>query len=230
MAFYGKLFLFCRAVVRLVLPRYQVIHPERAEEPAVYLCRHSDLQGIFMTLPWLPVPVRLWGLHVFGEPKACYEHFRDVTFTRRYGWPRWKATVLAKLASWGLPPLYKSAGVIPVYRGSGQAIKTFRMSLDALMRGESLLIFPDKDYTSTDSEVSELYEGFLRLDRFYYRRTGEHIPFIALYGDRVRRTLTIHPPLRLKTGSEAEMAEMIQTLRKLLSGPAPGDLAGQLAE
>lgn len=227
---YGKLFLFCRWVVRLFMPTYRVVHPERLEEPAVYLCKHSDLQGIFTTIPWLPVPVRVWGLHVFCEVQTCYRHFRDITFSSRYGWPRWKAVLAARAASLGLPLLCRSARVIPVYRGSGQAIKTFRVSVEALVQGESLLIFPDKDYASQDSEVSDLYEGFLALDRFYYRRTKKHIPFIPLSANRTERTLTVHQPLRFQNVSDkAEMAEMVRILKERLSG-IPGETCAGLAE
>jgi len=222
MGFYGKLFLLCRSVVRLVFPRFLLVHPERLTAPAVYLCRHSDMQGIIMTMLWLPIPVHIWGLHVFGEREACFRHLRDFTFSARYGWPRWWATVTAWLASYGLSALYRSARVIPVYRGSAQVISTFRMSTEALKRGESLLIFPDKDYASRGAEVSELYEGFLRIDRFYHRSTGEHIPFIALYGDREAHTLTVHEPLQF-TGEgdrDAETAEMIRLLQHRLGGHA----------
>src|SRR5690606_36725083 len=122
-------------------------------------------------------------------------HLRDVTFGARYGWPRWKATVLAWHASFGLAALYRSAGCSPVYRGSAQIITTFRESTEALKRGESLLIFPDKDYASTDSEVSELYEGLLSHDRFYYRATRRLVPFVLLYVGRRARTVTVCEPL-----------------------------------
>ncbi len=220
MSFYGKLFRFCRAVLRPLAPRYTIVHPERLVEPAVYLCRHADIYGIVLNLLWLPVPVRTWGLHQFRDREACYRHLRDITFGARYGWPRWKATSLAWLAAIGLSALYRSAGCIPVYRGSAQIITTFRESTAALKRGESLLIFPDKDYASTDSEVSELYEGFLSVDRFYHRATGKHIPFVPLYIDREARTITVCEPLTF-TGDrnrKAQTAELIQILQERLSG------------
>lgn len=220
MPFYGKLFLFSRAVLRLLSRRYRLVHSERLEQPAVYLCRHSDMHGILLTLLWLPIPVHTWGLHQFGDSELTYRHLRDVTFGARYGWPRWWATATARLASYGLAALYRSARAIPVYRGSAQVIKTFRMSTDALKRGESLLIFPDKDYASTEEPVSELYEGFLRIDRFYHRSTGKHIPFIALHGDRAQRTLTVHEPLRFSDEGDrrAQVSEMLQLLQERLSG------------
>lgn len=220
MPFYGKLFLFCRAVLRRLSPRYTLVHPERLLEPAVYLCRHADIHGIVLNLLWLPVPVRTWGLHQFGDRGACYRHLRDITFGARYGWPRWKATALAWPASIGLSALYRSAGCIPVYRGSSQIIRTFRESTEALKRGESLLIFPDKDYASTDNEVSELYEGFLSIDRFYHRATGRHIPFVPLYIDRQARTIRVCEPLFFSDGRDrkAQTAELIRTLQERLGG------------
>lgn len=220
MPFYGKLFLFCRAVVRAFMPRYRVLHTERIKEPAVYLCRHSDLQGILMTVPWLPVRVRIWALAVFCDVEASYRHLREITFIGRYRWPRWFATAAARLASYGLAALLHSGRVIPVFRGSPRIRQTFRLSTDALKRGESLLIFPDKDYVEADSDVSDLYKGFLRLDVLYHRATGQHIPFIPLYGDRRRHTLTVYEPLRFSNSAEdeAETSRMLSLLKARLSG------------
>jgi len=217
---YGRLVRFCRAVLRLFTARYRVVHPERLVAPAVYLCRHADIYGVVLNLVWLPVPVRTWGLHVFGDRRACNEHLRDITFGARYGWPRWKATVLAWLASYGLSALYRSARAIPVYRGSAQVLKTFRESTTALKQGERLLIFPDRDYASTDDEVSELYEGFLSIDRFYHRATGSHIPFVPLYINRADRTITVCEPVTFADDRErkAQTAELIRLLQARLSG------------
>ncbi|MBP2016843.1 hypothetical protein J2Z79_000216 [Symbiobacterium terraclitae] len=211
---------FCQAVLRRFTPRYRVVHPERLVAPGVYLCRHADIYGIVLNLLWLPVPVRTWGLHVFGDRRACCEHLREITFGARYGWPRWKATVLAWLASYGLTALYRSARVIPVYRGSAQVLKTFRESTAALKQGERLLIFPDRDYASTDAEVSELYDGFLSIDRFYHKATGRHIPFVPLYIDRAARTITVCEPVTFADDRDrkAQTAELIGLLQQRLGG------------
>lgn len=220
MPFYGRLFLFCRGVIRAFMPHYRVLHTERIEEPAVYLCRHSDLQGILMTLPWLPVPVRTWALAVFCDVEASYRHLREITFIGRYHWPRWFATAAARLASYGLAALLRSGRVIPVYRGSPRIRQTFRLSIDALKRGESLLIFPDKNYVEAKSDVSDLYRGFLKLDALYHRTTGQHIPIIPLYGDRRQHTLTVYEPLRFSgsANDEAETKRILGILKDRLSG------------
>lgn len=130
----------------------------------------------------------------------------------------------AGVASYGLAALYRSARVIPVYRGSPKIRKTFRLSLDALKRGKNLLIFPDRDYAESESDVADLYKGFLRLDLYYHRRTGQHIPFIPLYGDRRQRTLTVCEALRFtsSTDDEGETARMISLLKDRLSGHGDG--------
>lgn len=217
---YGWLVRFCQAVLRLLTPRYRVVHPERLVAPGVYLCKHADIYGILLNLLWLPVPVRIWGLHVFGDREACYQHLREITFGARYGWPRWKATVSAWLASYGLAALYRSARVIPVYRGSAQVLKTFRESTEVLKQGERVLIFPDRDYASTGGEVSELYEGFLSIDRFYHRATGRHIPFVPLYIDRAARTITACKPLAFADDRDrkAQTGELIRVLQERLGG------------
>ncbi len=52
-----------------------------------------------------------------------------------------------------LPALMRSGRTIPVYRNSMQIIRTYQKSIAALKQGESLLIFPDRDYASHDPET-----------------------------------------------------------------------------
>ena len=53
----------------------------------------------------------------------------------------------------------------------------------------SVLIFPDIDYASDDSEVGRIYEGFLNLEKYYNRKTGEHIDFVPLYANQATKEI-----------------------------------------
>ncbi|MEA4889509.1 MAG: hypothetical protein VB070_08620 [Clostridiaceae bacterium] len=223
MKFYGVLYRFCRCVIRLVRPTYRVDHQERLIEPAVYLCRHYNTHGVFMTMPWLNMPIHPWSLHVYHDKILCYRQMMDYTLTKRFGWPNWKAGLTARAASSFLPRLMRSARAIPVYRGSMKILHTYHASLAALLNSESLLIFPDRDYTSQERNMGDMYEGFLAIDRLYFRQSGRHIPFVTLYADPQTHILHVGEPILFSGNSRdpGERAVVYQAIKRQLSGLPP---------
>ncbi|NLG25938.1 MAG: glycerol acyltransferase, partial [Clostridiales bacterium] len=175
-------------------------NPSEFIQPAVYVCRHHNVKGPILSLAYLPIAVRPWVYHVFMQRASCYRHCADYTFSKRFGWHRASARAVAWVIAPAFARLLRSAGGIPVHRGSAHLMGTFRLSADALARGESLLVFPDVDYTSQVGDTGALYEGFLLLDRMYHKRTGGHIAFVPLHISDARRALYLGEPARFDDG------------------------------
>jgi hypothetical protein len=77
-----------------------------------------------------------------------------------------------------------------VYRGGSDSLVTFRKTLHYLEEGENVILFPDVEYTAGSDEASEIYSGFLYIDKLYYKKHGEHLDFIVLNLDDERKTIT----------------------------------------
>ncbi len=193
---YGLFFRGIRAIARVILPRYTFEKKVRSDEPTVFVAHHQNMIGPISLLVWLKHYLRTWVLSVFTTQKACYDHYLNFTFTKRYGWPRSIAKLIAWPASYLIPWLVKSARAIPVYRGSRKILETFERSVEALKNGEDLLIFPDIDYSSDSTETSEIYEGFLHLEKYYFRKTGEHVTFVPVVVDRQMKKVRSGDPIR----------------------------------
>ena len=164
-------------------------------EPVVFVSRHRNLRGPIFTLLHLPREVRPWAYSVFCDSKSCYEHYMKFTFGERLAWNPLLAKTLARLLSFVVPRLISSMGGIPVYRKSVQVKKTFSQSLEALRRKESLIIYPDIDYTSTSNEPGAIYSGFLLIGRMYRKSTGKDLSFVPLDVDMKRRALLMGKPV-----------------------------------
>jgi len=199
--FQGKFFFLIKTILRMI-KKYRYAVPDRSEfvEPAVYVCRHKDNDGPIISMVNLPLPLHPWAYHVWCNEAECYKQCMDYTFTVRYGWSEKKARFVAKLISKPFTLLIRSAGSIPVYRNSMKVRETFRDSVDAMKRGESLLIFPDIDYRAQDGDASKLYEGFLMLEQLYYKATGEHVRFIPIHLNEAKRKMTIDEPILFRDG------------------------------
>ena len=197
MEFQGPLYKFCRWLMRIIQGRFSVPASEDFIQPAVYICRHHNIKGPYLSMLHLPIAVHLWVLHVFLDKRQCYRHLVGYTFTKRYGWSKPRAAFLAWLASGAFSRLARSTGGIPVYRNSLRLRTTLAESADALARGENVLLFPDIDYTNTAADTGSLYEGFLMVDHFYQKKTGGHVPFVPLHVSESRKLLAIGEPVRI---------------------------------
>ena len=204
---YGKLFGFCRKLLRLYTHELTVVG-EVPKGPVVYVGHHQNLKGVLRVLAWFNQPTRLWMLKDFCDKEACFNQYYDYTFTTRMGWPKLPARILAGILSHIVPGIAKSLHAIPVYRNSIKDLKkTVQLSLSALENEENLLIFPDIDYASNEDQVGELYKGFVGLDALYFTKHKEHLKFVPLRVDRHLGELVIGEPISILEGENRRIGK-----------------------
>jgi len=217
--YYGPLFHFARWCVRQTLGKHTVYQQENLRSPAIYVSRHQNMHGPVHCMAFMPVPVHIWALHMFSDKEACLTHYRDFTFSRRFGWPRWLAAMVAYLVSVPVSSCMRSMGAIPVYRGQREVLKTFELSVDALMRGESLILFPDIVYDDTSGEAGDFYTGYLHLARTYRKKTGKELAVIPVYCTKKTRKLVIGEPVMFSAEApfRAEKERVAQAIHDSLN-------------
>lgn len=210
----GKLFYFSRFFVRLLVGRWNVCVSER-RKPAVYVCSHHNLLGPLAALCWLPVEARPWVLHVFLARETCERQYREYTYSKRFGMPKALAAAAARITSGYVSALMRSMSAIPVYRGSVRAGATFKETVAALQAGESVLIFPDVDYTDDSGGIGEVYDGFLLLERFWRKKSEQPLEFVPLRMDAASRRITEGRTIRFDRNAEwkSEMNRVREALR-----------------
>ena len=198
--YYGKLFYFCRWAVRLFNKKYTVAGAF-SSKPAIIIGHHQNLKGAVRVMMWLNINVHIWMLWVFCDRQECYRQYYGYTFTQRYGWNKLAAGLAAGLSSRFIPKLAASMRVIPVYRKSLKDIGiTVDESVKALCKNENLLIFPDVEYTSDADTMGDIYTGFIRLDRYYYKKTGRHVDFVPIRVDTQGRQISFGKPSSIRDG------------------------------
>ncbi|NGP45592.1 glycerol acyltransferase [Bacillaceae bacterium SIJ1] len=197
--FYGRFFKLIRALIRLMMPKYKV-YTRSHHQPVVYVGHHQNLWGPVMLMLWHPAPIHVWVYHVFCQRKSCFKQYVEYTWTKRVRLPKWLATILAYPLSYAISAFMHSMRAIPVYRGSRKIIQTFKQSAAALKQNRAIAIFPDIEYTSQSTEVGQMYEGFLHVDDYYVKETGEHVQFVPIHIDRAQRTIVEGEPIVLPNG------------------------------
>ena len=206
---YGPFLRFGRIVLRLGLKRLRIKGRENIVKPAIYIVHHQRFRGTLSVLAWFDIPVHVWMLAVLCDKDTCYSHGMDYTFTRRYHFPRWLAVIPSYLQAVVLAAVAKSGEFIPVYRKSERVMETFGISIEYLLKGENILIAPDKDYRSKSKETGEIYSGFLVLEEKYYRQTGEHLAFIPLHIDSKAGDLIVFEPIYFRDGEDFDKEKEI---------------------
>ena len=141
--------------------------------------------------------------------------FSGYTFSKRFGVPQPLANFLAAVVSGYVSTLMASTGAIPVYRGSVHIGATFRETTAALQAGDSILIFPDVDYTDDSDDIGAVYDGFLLINRFWHRVSDKPLDFVPLRLNHQTRRITAGAPVRFDPAADqkAEMVRVREALR-----------------
>lgn len=199
---YGLVYKSLRGFLRIVTPRFEVEPLPEYDDPVVFVSHHQNLKGPFYIHLWLTEEqfMRTWVFSNLYDQEDCYDHYVNYTFTDRFGLPEWLAKIIAYPASYYVSALMKSGRGIPVYRKSRKIIDTFKETAEAMRHGEDILIFPDVDYSSDEDEVSDIYQGFLNIEKYYYRNTQRHVNFVPLLAVEGSRRIVNGSPIRFEEG------------------------------
>lgn len=175
---------------------YKIFKPHKVvgkipDSPTVFIVHHQNMSGPVHAILTLPKHAHLWVLRVFFDRKECYDQYMNYTFTKRFGMPKFLASPLAFIISLAVPMVMHSFSAIPVYRNTRDILKTFQLSGDALLRGESLIISPDVNYDDDSRSMGEIYTGFLHLEKNYFAKTKKHLSFVPISYNTKEKTLFI---------------------------------------
>ncbi|NLB89997.1 MAG: 1-acyl-sn-glycerol-3-phosphate acyltransferase [Clostridiales bacterium] len=221
--------------------RHEVIGQENVpsgkDGQLIFISNHGSIYGPIATYLYLPFYVRPWSisdLMVSKKDAADYIYKYDISHWRwmpkklRYPFARY---IVAPLSLW----LFRSIEAIPVYRNKPRELmNTFRLSLQAMMAEDNLLIFPENPDAKSLGEpgyvkegAGELYTGFTMLASLLYNRTEKIVEFVPIYASREHRTITIGKPvvydpenqptqekLRIAEALQKRMNEMAEDLGK----------------
>ena len=189
-------------------------HPLR--EPCVYVCRHLNMHGPFTTLKWIPTELHPFVLNVFMDEKSAVKQFTEYTFSERRGRKPRRFSLCGTLLGNLAAKIVRSLQSVPVYRDSS-SIKTMRSAMHYLQNGDSLIVWPDVNYTDGYDKPCEIYQGFLYLGEVYHKKTGKELPFIPLYINDSDRIISAGVPLVINQYAQ-DCESAVRELKQALNG------------
>ena len=169
-----------------------------ASGPAVFVANHLGALGPIAIGGSLRYFLHTW-IHAdmldsrLAPDYLCHD-FVEPTLHVSPPFSHWLARGISKLHV----PLLCALGGIPVYHTPDGLHETLRQTLDLLVQGKFILIFPDDTDLPLDARYNmrPFKKGFARLGELYYERTRTILAFHPLAVHAETRTLRVGNPIR----------------------------------
>lgn len=169
-----------RKLASIFMPVFQIEGADNLPDgPAIVVGNHSQAYGPVAAELYFPREHYTWCISEMME-KECVADYAYTDF-----WSKKPALIrpFFRLFSYMLPTVseivFTNADTIPVYRDK-RIMKTFQLSCDSLKRGSAIVIFPE-EYTEYNNIVHKFQRGFVYVAKYYYRQTGNSVPFVPMY-------------------------------------------------
>ncbi|NOH01686.1 MAG: hypothetical protein HND47_06860 [Chloroflexi bacterium] len=165
--------------------------------PAVLVANHLAAWGPIAVISSVPRRLHSWVIADMMDAKRAPDYLRLDFVERQLHLKNplslWVANAISKLSV----PLLTSAGCIPVHSNFEEMLVPFHQSVDRLVEGGFILIFPEDPAQPLDPiyQMSPFKKGFVRLGEFYFQRTGRVLAFYPLAVHLVRREVQVGAPV-----------------------------------
>jgi hypothetical protein len=185
---------FWRWVLKVLVWRGRTLGRENLPQhgPALFLGNHSGTLGPIACVAAVDLRLYPWIVADMIDPQLCPAYlqmdFVEKDLKLKPPLSGWVARRLARM----VVPLLTGFGCVPVQRGVDfrQARATLEISLDLLLRGECLLVFPEKPAWEADpiTGIHRFSKGVLWLVELFYIHTGRPLRVIPF---------TVHPTRKI---------------------------------
>lgn len=189
------LFKIVRWLVWLFAPKFKVVGAENLPgEACVIVGNHSQMYGPIAAELYTPIKHDIWcsGEMMCRDEVAAYA-YKDF-WSNKPKATRWFYKILSHLIVPLSLLIFNNAHTIPVFHDS-RLRTTFRLSMERLQAGSSLVIFPEC-YTERNNIVHKFQEKFVDLARLYHKKTGIELSFVPMYLAPRLATIFYGKPIR----------------------------------
>lgn len=170
------------------------------ENPIVFLGNHAEIYGPIASALCFPVPVRFWVISkMMFNKQEVRAYLYENTFSKKTFLPVFIRKLLAWYLGWLSVNVMNALRAIPVYRDSPMKLRTtIRQSVDAMAKGENLMIFPEHPEGGKyiKGGIGELSPGFVMLAEAWWKKSGKKLRIMPVFANRKKRTFTFGEEIR----------------------------------
>ena len=156
--------------------------------PAILVANHLGALGPIASAACVPRRLYPWVVAEMMDANTAPSYLRldfvEKELHLRLPFSLWLAKILSKITV----SLLNSVGCVAVYPDADGLRITFERSLELLLIGQFLLVFPEDPRKPIDPQfrTSPFKKGFVRLGELYFQRTRRILRFypLAIHGER----------------------------------------------
>lgn len=183
-------------------------------QPVVYVCNHGFIYGPIAAIMNLPGTFRPWIDSRMLNHKQCSEVINTTFHNLLHRFSQRKRERVLRKTTDTVIKILNDFNPIPVVKGgSRQVMETLGQSLNALVDGCNLLIFPEHPRTAFDGNLvrehdeagrlRSFYSGFAHIGQMYFERTKQKLLFVPIYINRKRHSMSINPPVAYESSGDS---------------------------
>ncbi|MFI3228787.1 MAG: hypothetical protein R3Y23_01300 [Bacillota bacterium] len=212
---------FCTHILPAIDIKQQIAPNERGR---VLLCNHAREFAPLAFIKGYKRPFKMWATANLCERSRVPNHIMYSFFPNAGAVGRLLLRPLSYAVAPIFPAIMARLDVIPTYQNR-KAMQTFGQTVDALLAGYDIVIFPENEVESRYPEVNCLNGGFLRLAEMYYDECGLPLQYVPCYACKALKTVVVggaisfdhSKPIRKQfvPTKENVMAEIAQLARSL---------------
>ena len=193
--------LFQRLVLKLRLRGWgQAFRQLSSGEPLIVVSNHIGSYGPLSIISSLPLRAYPWVAHEVTElgnvARRLQREFTELELKLRPPASVWLARLIGRICVFIMHDLQ----AIPVYAASRRIRDTFERSLELLLKGKNILVFPENKERPINEVLGDFSTGFLAMARLYYQKTRKAIRFLPVAVNQKVKGIRIGRPIRFDAG------------------------------
>ncbi len=191
--------LYFRILKRLMRRRYRepefVYLGERFGNGGIILSNHEGTDAPMALEIWNDAPIRMWGAAEMNSGLvSLYKYQTRIYYHEKKGWNIHWARLFCLIASPLTNLFYKGLDLISTYRDA-RFVKTIRESIDAILSGDNVVIYPEDSQNGYLAELEGFHAGFTTLCSICQRR-GIDLPVYVAYFRKSDMRYVVDAPIR----------------------------------
>ena len=179
--------------IRYKKPKF-VFLGEEIQTSSVILSNHEGTDAPMSLEIYLDKPLRMWGAHEMNSGLIkLYKYQTKVYYHQKKGWNLFLARLFCLLASPLTYLFYSGLNLISTYKDS-RFRKTIAESLEAIKKGENIVIFPEDSTNGYLEKLEGFYSGFVMLCDVCYKK-GIDVPIYVSYFKKQQKVYVFDKPV-----------------------------------
>lgn len=180
--------------IRYKRPTFVYLDGKEFQNGAIILSNHEGTDAPLSLEIYCPAPIRMWGASEMNSGlKAMYKYQTQVYYHEKKHWNLLLARLFCLIASPLTNMFYKGLNLISTYNDS-RLRTTLRESIEAIQKGEDIVIYPEDSTDGYFEELKAFHKGFILLAETCYSK-GIDVPIYVTYLKKKEHIYVIDKPI-----------------------------------